>query len=269
MTPQVARAFFQDQGYLVVEDLLDADELATAHAEIHRLHQRAAQLKAQDDAQAGSFQFEPFAAQREQNGLPVLRKIENTGQHSDFFGQLAAHPRLVAAVQNLLGPDLLLFRSTLMLKPAFHGSAHGLHQDSAYWPMEPPQLVTVSIALTEATPQNGCIRVIPQSHLDGLKDWGAIARQGDAPQTERTDVDLDAQIDVPLKAGSAVFFHSMMVHGSGANTTPQPRHTALYAYFSPAVRYVPKDGGPPTKTFRVISGLDGAAQHTLVAAAPA
>ena len=61
----------------------------------------------------------------------------------------------------MLGPDLLLFRSTLMLKPARHGSRHALHQDVAYWPLEPPTLVTVSIALSASDSENGCIQVIP------------------------------------------------------------------------------------------------------------
>ena len=79
-------------------------------------------------------------------------------------------------------------------------------------------------------------------------------------------MDLSAQIEVPLEAGSALFFHSLLVHGSGANTSPRPRHTALYAYFSPSVRYLPAEGAPRTKVFPVISGLDGKEEFTLTAA---
>jgi ectoine hydroxylase-related dioxygenase (phytanoyl-CoA dioxygenase family) len=151
-----------------------------------------------------------------------------------------------------------------MLKPAFHGSAHALHQDSAYWPMEPPALVTTSIALNDATPDNGCIKVIPGSHHWGLQEWGHIAQQQGAPLTSRKDIDRSRQIDVPLAAGSAVLFHSLMVHGSGPNQTDRSRNTALYAYFSPHVRYTPGANGPRSKSFPVIAGLDGAAEHMLV-----
>lgn len=265
MDPHEQQAFFQQQGYLIAPDLLSRGEVAECQREVQRLHQLAADLEASQDPLSNHFQREPFSAAPNHNGLPVLRKIENTRALSPCFTQLAAHPRLVAIVQSLLGADLLLFRSTLMLKPAFHGSAHALHQDSAYWPMEPPALVTASIALDDATPDNGCIKVIPGSHHWGLQEWGHIAQQQEAPLTNRDDIDRSRQIDVPLAAGSAVLFHSLMVHGSGPNQTDRPRNTALYAYFSPHVRYVPGANGPQSKSFPVIAGLDGATEHVLVA----
>ena len=265
MNPHEQRAFFEQQGYLIVPDLLNSREVADCQREIQRLHQLAADLEASQDPLRSHFQREPFSKDQDRNGLPVLRKIENTRALSPCFAQLAAHPHLVAIVQALLGDDLLLFRSTLMLKPAFHGSAHALHQDSAYWPMEPPALVTVSIALDDATPDNGCIKVIPGSHHWGLQEWGHIAQQQGAPLTNREDIDSSRQLDVPLAAGSAVLFHSLMVHGSGPNQTDRSRNTALYAYFSPHVRYVPRANSPQSKSFPVIAGLDGAAEHVLVA----
>ena len=265
MDPHEQQAFFHQQGYLIVPDLLSRGEVAECQHEVQCLHQLAADLEASQDPLSNHFQREPFSSAPNHNGLPVLRKIENTRALSPCFTQLAAHPRLVAIVQSLLGADLLLFRSTLMLKPAFHGSAHALHQDSAYWPMEPPALVTASIALDDATPDNGCIKVIPGSHHWGLQEWGHIAQQQEAPLTNRDDIDRSRQIDVPLAAGSAVLFHSLMVHGSGPNQTDRPRNTALYAYFSPHVRYVPGANGPQSKSFPVIAGLNGATEHVLVA----
>ncbi len=265
MEPHQQRAFFEQQGYLIVADLLNSREVAECQREIQRLHQLAADLEARQDPLSRHFQREPFSRDQNRDGRPVLRKIENTRALSPCFAQLAAHPRLVAIVQALLGDDLLLFRSTLMLKPAFHGSAHALHQDSAYWPMEPPALVTASIAVDNATADNGCIKIIPGSHHWGLQEWGHIAQQQGAPLTNRKDFDSSGQIDVPLAAGSAVLFHSLMVHGSGPNQSDCSRNTALYAYFSPHVRYVPGANGPQSKTFPVIAGLNGTTQHVLVA----
>ena len=263
---------FQKEGYLIVENLLSPTEIADCQNEILRLHQfaagqEAAAEKAVADVARRHVQHEPFAKDETQGDrLPVLRKAENTREYSEVFRHLAQHPKLIGVVQDLIGEDLLLFRSTLMFKPAFHGSSHGLHQDSAYWPMEPPNLVTVSIALNDATPENGCFKVIPKSHLWGMQTWGHIAREQDAALTDRGDV-AEQQIDVPLSAGSALFFHSLMVHGSGPNTSPNPRNTALYAYFSPRVRYVPKDGKPAARTFPVVAGLGGKTALTLTASA--
>ena len=137
---------------MIIEDLLSSQEIEKCQHEIERLHLQYKDFLDKNDPRKNHYQIEPF---REENNfddeLPVLRKIEGTRDLSEIFDQLAKHPSLVTAVQNLIGENLLLFRSTLMLKPAFHGSAHGLHQDSAYWPMEPPKLVTVSIAINDAT----------------------------------------------------------------------------------------------------------------------
>ena len=271
MASKVQKAFFEKEGYLIVENLLSVEEVAVCQAEIHSLHQFAAGQEPDTEKERAAVarrhvQREPFAKDETQgNNLPVLRKAENTRQYSEVFRNLAEHPKLIGVVQALTGSDdLLLFRSTLMFKPAFHGSSHGLHQDSAYWPMEPPNLVTVSIALNDATPENGCFKVIPKSHLWGMQSWGHIAREQGEQLTDRKEVAAQ-QTDVPLSAGSALFFHSLMVHGSGPNTTPSARNTALYAYFSPHVRYVPKDGKPGKKTFPVVAGLGGQTELTLVA----
>ena len=261
--------FFSKEGYLVISDLLSPSEVEDCCAEVDRLHQVAAELRARGELAESSFQPEPHG--RSETGpaseVPVLRKIEDTGTHSDLFKRLARHPRVVETAQALLNShDLLLFRSTLMLKPAFHGSPHALHQDSAYWPIDPPSLVTVSIALTEATTGNGCFKVIPRSHEWGLQNWGRIVLRQDESLTERDDIDLGTQIDVPLGAGSALFFHSLLVHGSGPNRSPNPRNTALYAYFSPHVRYCRKTG-PAERSFPVISGMGGCEEHTLFASA--
>ena len=126
-------------------------------------------------------------------------------------------------------------------------------------------LVTVSIALNDATPENGCFKVIPQSHKWGLQSWGHIARKQDESLTDHKERDFSEQTDVPLSAGSALFFHSLMAHGSGPNQSPNPRNTALYAYFSPQVRYMPPNGKPERKAFPVAAGLGGKEEMTLVA----
>ena len=258
--------YFEREGYFVLEGLMSEQELGECALEIERLHEMAAQSISAGDERTSHFQREPNA-DGDAGGRPVLRKIERTRDLSDVFKRLAEHPKLLDAVRQLLGDDLLLYRSTLMLKPAHHGSAHGLHQDSAYWPLDPPALVTVSIALADSSPENGCFQVIPGSHKTGMKEWGRIQREASEPITDRDDVDPGDLVDVPLKAGSALMFHSLTVHGSRANTSSKPRHTALYAYFPPGVRYRPRGGGLSEMVFPVVSGLGGKTEMTLSAGA--
>ena len=265
MSPQQQMDVFDEQGYLIIEGLLTPAMLERCNAEIARLHEFAAELEARGDRTTMSFQREPYLDGEDANGPPTLRKIEGASDHSKTFYDLAAYPPLLEVLANLLGPDLLLFRDTLMLKPAHHGSVHALHQDTAYWPMEPARLVTVSIALNDATPENGCFKVIPGSHRWPQRQWGAIARKQGEALTDQDDLDTSGQIDVPLTAGSALLFHSSIIHGSDANRSPRPRHTALYAYFTPGVTYKPGDHDPRERTFRVVAGHGGRATQTFVA----
>ena len=196
---------FQEQGYLVIPEVLGEAEVDAAQREIERLHELAAgegsppgERSEPHSKSEATFQFEPHTDVRAERGRPVLRKIERTDLVSDLFARMARNPRLVAVVSEILGAELLLFRSTLMLKPARHGSQHGLHQDVAYWPLEPPKLVTVSIAISASDAENGCIHVIPGSHRWPVGEWGNISRRDDAAQTDREDVDLSQLRDVPL-----------------------------------------------------------------------
>ena len=264
MASQEQFNFFSREGYLVVPELLSPKELDQCKSEIDRLHKLAAVLDSRCELPDSSFQLEPFAPVDHSQDVPILRKIEDTGTHSDVFYKLARKTSILAIVKALLqSPDLLLFRSTLMLKPAIHGSSHALHQDSAYWPIDPPFLVTVSIALTKATLVNGCFKVLPRSHESGLQQWGDIIRH-DQKLIDCNDTDVSKQKDVPLTAGSAIFFHSLLVHGSGPNKSPEPRHTALYTYF-PAKVHSRTIGDTVTNnhTYPVVAGLNGAENHTI------
>jgi ectoine hydroxylase-related dioxygenase (phytanoyl-CoA dioxygenase family) len=121
------KEFFDTHGFVVVRGCLSAAEVEECAAAVTELHERAAA------GESGSFQYEPFArGALTEDRLPVLRKIERTDDLSPVFHRLARHPKIVATWQNVIGDEnLLLFRSTLMLKPAHHGSAHALHQDAA------------------------------------------------------------------------------------------------------------------------------------------
>jgi len=129
-----AKEFFDENGYMIVRGCLSPLEVSECAVTIRELHERAAR------GEPGSFGFETLARdQLTADGLPILRKIEQTGELSPVFHRLAEHPTLIRAWQNAIGDDnLLLFRSTLMLKPAEHGSAHALHQGACT--ASPPRL---------------------------------------------------------------------------------------------------------------------------------
>ena len=157
-----------------------------------------------------------------------------------------------AEVEALLGPDIKFFGDQMLLTPPFHGSAKPYHQDSAYWTIDPPALVTCWIALDDSTIENGCMRFLPGSHR-----WGVVPHRHLDPvhwvPEELEAMDLSREVCVELKAGGATFHHSATLHQSLPNTTPYPRRGHTLAYMSAQSRYT---GKPPQPEYPLVRGRE-------------
>src|SRR5215831_19553380 len=81
-----------------------------------------------------------------------------------FLAELVRHPRILDAIEDVLGPDILCWSSNFFIKEARSPGFVSWHQDSTYWGLEPDDVVTAWVAFTEVTPQNGYMQVIPGSH---------------------------------------------------------------------------------------------------------
>jgi phytanoyl-CoA hydroxylase len=151
--------------------------------------------------------------------------------------EVCTAPKLVDIMEQLLGPDLVLLYSHIMSK-APGGLRVAWHQDGPYWHrVEPKIAVTAWIALDDATPENGCMRVIPGSHR-GHRDLGQRLVDvpdliQDRPYELPPDVVDEGRAEyVTMKRGDVSFHDSYLVHGSEPNRTAG-RRAAL------TVRYVP------------------------------
>src|SRR5206468_3175344 len=162
------------------------------------------------------------------------RKLDRLVQEDDLFRGLGLHPNIVGIVEQILGPDLKMFRNSLLLKPPEVGSAKGMHQDSPYWPIEPMSLCSCWFALDDATPENGCMAVLPGWH-----------RKGPLPHVHVTDdyVIDPAQYDpaamalAPVRAGGGLFFHSLLPHYTAPNRSSTWRRAIALSYMSSRSRY--------------------------------
>lgn len=138
----------------------------------------------------------------------------------------AKYPPLLDLMEQLIGPDFLLWGTTVFGKPAGGGKAVPWHQDGEYWPIEPLSNVSVWIALDDCTPENGCLRFIPGSH----KPHRLYSHHNDASEAlliheviDDDEYDHSRARDLPLRAGEMAIFDVFTVHGSHANTTSQRR----------------------------------------------
>lgn len=152
--------------------------------------------------------------------------------------EFSRHPAILDVVEDLIGPNIYALSSRFWMKPGQDGSFVSWHQDSAYFGLEPNELVTVWLALTDSNLENGCVRVIPgthvgqiYSHVETYDEKNLLAR-GQSIET----IDDSNAADLVLKAGQFSCHHERIVHGSNANDTDAMRVGVAFFYFPAYVK---------------------------------
>jgi non-haem Fe2+, alpha-ketoglutarate-dependent halogenase len=152
--------------------------------------------------------------------------------------EFSRHPAILDVVEDLIGPNIMTLSSRFWMKPGRDGSFVSWHQDSAYFGLDPHELVTVWLALTDSTPENGCVRVIPGSHLGKAYshvetfDKKNLLARGQSIE----EIDGSGAADLVLKAGQFSCHHERIVHGSAANDTDAMRIGIGIFYFPAHVK---------------------------------
>lgn len=172
----------------------------------------------------------------------VNRPVERLPGPHIFFPwafEAAMRPNLLDQVESILGPDILLWGTLILSKNPDSGSFVPWHQDSAYTAfLNGSRSLTAWVALTPATTQNGCMRVIPGSHHRQLP-FTSTQRPGDmlSRGLEVTaEIDEDAAVDLTLHTGEASLHDNALVHGSNPNRSALPRTGFIARYATPAMR---------------------------------
>jgi hypothetical protein len=155
------------------------------------------------------------------------------------FSGLIRHPRLVEAVSQIIGPDLLVWSCGFFIKEPGSRSYVSWHQDLNYWGLDGDDEVTAWFALTPATVENGCMRFVPGSHrkkdvphVDSFAPDNLLTRG----QEIAVEVDEASAVNVLLRAGQASFHHGHMFHASGANQTNARRLGVAIRYVAPSMK---------------------------------
>jgi hypothetical protein len=150
--------------------------------------------------------------------------------------ELATAPWLLDLVEQVLGPDVILWGSQVFCKPAFTGREVPWHQDGEYWPIRPLATCSAWIALDDADCENGCMRYIPGSHAAGR-----LVAHREAPRADRVlameaaaeSFDAATARDDALAAGQLSLHDVFLIHGSGPNRSPH-RRAGFVVRFMPA-----------------------------------
>jgi ectoine hydroxylase-related dioxygenase (phytanoyl-CoA dioxygenase family) len=231
------RQFWND-GFLVVENLLDEDE-------IRILRDRAEWVAGGEASHIAKtlLQVEPQVAAGEAqagNYADSLRKMSHLAFYDEVFEAHARNPKILDGIESLLGPDLKLYQDQLFMKPPKIGSRQRYHQDMPLgFYIDPPSMVTCWAALDDATIENGCLWMLPGTHQYGILEESKWA------EYERMSVEgrLPEERPVELKTGSCSFHHGLILHASRPNLTDKRRRGYATHYVSAKCRFT----GPPEK----------------------
>jgi len=226
------RQFYEDNGFLVIRHLIEPGLLDLCRE-----------------------RFEALCDKRlPWNGITMMKdvslaKMGVTGQrlynkaqdfvYDDVLFQYCVHPQVLDYVECFTGPNIRAMHTMLINKPPDAGtltSRHPLHQDLHYFPFRPAdRIVCAWTAMEHITPANGCLFVLPGTHK-------GVLHQHDYPDWQNgvnkmyhgvRGFDDHPVIELPMEKGDTVFFHPILIHGSGANRT-QGYRKAISCHYSTA-----------------------------------
>jgi len=247
-------AFYREQGYLVVPDVLDAATIDTVRRELARILEGARAVTAHTD----TYDLEPGHRPDD----PRVRRVKTPHRFFPVFERLMRHPRLVAILQDLLGASIRLHGSKINLKSPRYGSPVEWHQDWAFYPHTNDDLLAVGVMLDDCTSDNGPLLVVPKSHRGPTFDHHTTDPQGrhyfcGAIDPAAIRAEIARAVPLTGRAGSMSFHHVRLVHGSAQNVSSLPRTLLLYEYG--AADAWPLMGVPSLADFdgRLITGAPG------------
>lgn len=162
------------------------------------------------------------------------------------FLDLAMDPEIVELVSGVIGEDVILWGCHVFCKPAAEGYETPWHQDGHYWPIRPLANCTVWVALEESTTENGCLRVIPRSHIGQRLHEHLLEDRTDLTLNQRMaagSFDESIAVDLELEPGQMSLHDVYMIHGAQANTS-EKRRTGVALRYMPATSVFERDLRP-------------------------
>ena len=218
------RAFYDENGYVLKRGLIAPAAISQIEREIAGLHERLAAKM----PEGVGISWEEF----EDGRVPErIRQLMHSEVVSEGLNRALRCDAMLDIIEALIGPDISLYHSKLLMKAARDGTAIPWHQDYAYWKREDnaPLMVNCQLAIDRADDENGCIQFIPGSHEWGLQEHERAQTSFGVflPGHYRQ---RDDAVPVPMAPGDGVFFSALTIHGSGPNSSPRDRRMNTFAY---------------------------------------
>ena len=193
------------------------------------------------EAETRRFRAESDLLEQRLGGKPRTVEVRQMHLHFPWAYELAVHPEILDAVEDVLGPNILVWATELFTKhPHDQEVSIGWHRDRPYMGFEGGETVTAWVALADSIPTNGCLRAIPE--VDRRPSERPSQGQHAKLRPTAVEVDEEKAIDVVLKAGEMSLHDADIIHGSGPNQSDLKRVGFVIRYVTPEVR--PREGRP-------------------------
>ena len=213
-------AFYNEQGYLVVENRIPDSIIADIRAEIARFEDEARGMT------ESNMRIDLEDSHTPEN--PRLRRIKLPHTTSDVMRDLMYSDHVLAPVRDLIGPDLRLHTTKLNMKSAGYGAAVEWHQDFAFYPHTNDDLLAVAVIIDDMVLENGPLMVFPGTHKGPIFDHHVNGVFAGAMDLQASGLDIKDAVPLMGPAGSISIHHARIVHGSALNTSTQDRRLLFY-----------------------------------------
>ena len=222
-------AQFESDGYAVVRGLVASADCAALKA---AAESDLANVKEPVEYEADT-QYPGAPVSHDAPGGRTVRRLLQAYARGRIFARWGTAPAIAARLKQLLGPRVDLSQShhnCVMTKNPRYSSVTQWHQDIRYWSFERPELISVWIALGREFVENGCLLVLPGTHVMDIAperfDAALFLRPGDAANREL----IATQRRVELDAGDVLFFHCRLFHAAGNNQTGDTKFSLVFTY---------------------------------------
>ena len=213
-------AFYQEQGYLVLENHLSNKMVAAIRDEITKLSEPAAYMTVSDD----KIDLEDSHSLSD----PRIRRIKLPHTQSQLFKDLLFSDSILGPVRDLIGADLRLHTTKLNMKSAGYGAAIEWHQDFAFYPHTNDDVLAVAVIIDDMKIENGPLMVVPGSHKGPIYDHHDEGVFAGGIDLSKAGISLDDAVPLLGPAGSISIHHGRILHGSAQNLSDHPRRLMFF-----------------------------------------
>ena len=212
--------FYNDQGYLLVEDVISENQHKEMLALVDGFFEKSKMIKENDNI----FDLEDGHS----SDNPRLKRIKQPHQHSQFFWDIIKESKIEEILRDLLGDNVSLKTSKLNTKAPGGGAAVEWHQDWAFYPHTNDNVLALGLMLNDVDIDNGPLMVIPESHKGPVLSHFNDGVFCGAIDPDDSDFDMSKAVTLTGKARSMTIHHARTLHGSSPNNSNRDRLVLFY-----------------------------------------